>query len=266
MSIGLRGTARKIVTTSAITLNCASGPDWSVLPQPTDDMMVIVYYCDDSGLPQFNGPISGWTLIRSQSFVATAVVYQIWYRIASASEATYTWTAVNNGQSGQVFILHGMGESGAFTGIYNPNGADPLPFAKINQTGALTQTAPTATMTAASSALMAAFAMDSTAQHYTSLDSINGVNPSVAFFDSFSVISSGMSVGTGLWLASGVGTWTPTAHASGTLGSWGAVKWGVRQQPPPTPIPIPTGPYGSALALPEFTRQRRRRWLRSPDI
>lgn len=260
MSINIRGTARKIVTTPSIILNCTAGGDWTAAPQATDDMMVIVYYTDDSGLPQFNGP-SGWTLIRSQSFVATSVVYQIWYRITATVETTYTWTAVNNGQTGQVFILHGIAESGAFTGNYNPGGADPLPFAKINQLGALIQTSPTATMAAPSSALMAGFAMDSTAQVYTGLDQINGVIPQVVFADSRSVSGSGMSVVTGLWLGPGIGTWTPTAHAGGTFGSWGAVKWGVRQQPSPPAILIPTQSYSPSLLLPDLTRRRCRRWL-----
>lgn len=250
--INLRGTARKTVTTATVTLNCAAGGDFSTAPQATDNMMVILYYCDDSGLPQFSGP-AGWTLIRSQSFVATAVVYQIWYRIAAPPEATYTWTATNNGQSAQIFILHGMALSGAFTGAYNPGGQDPSAFAKINQAGTLTQTAPTATMAAATSALMAGWAMDSNAQVYTGLDTINGVIPQVAFFDSHTLTS----VATGLWLAPGIGTWTPTAHAGGTFGRWGAVKWGVRQQPPPPSTSLPL------VGAPEqpFVPQHRRAWL-----
>ena len=258
--IGLRGTARKIKTTTSITLNCAAGGDFKTAPQLSDNMMTIIYYTDDSLLPQFNAP-AGWSQIQNSTFVNGVVVFQIWRRIANASESSYTWTAVNNGQSAQAFILHAVSLTNAWQTAFNPGGADPLPFRKFNQPGALSQPTATANMSTAGSALMAGFSYDSNAQIYTGLNTINGNIPQVAFADNISVVSSGMSVITGLWLTPGIGVWTPTATANGTFGSYGNTRWGIKVQPLPTINPPFPAIYQDIFT--SISRRRRRQRIHS---
>jgi hypothetical protein len=263
VSISLRAKAQKFTSATAlppltISLNLAAGGDFSPAPVAGDVVHAAVYYADDSGLPQFSGP-AGWTLIRSQSFVAADIVYQVWGHLVGASEAAYTWTATNNGQANQVFVTHAFDLAGAFQGAYNPGGQDPAPFAKINQAGALTQTASNASMAAADSALMAGWGMD-IGQTYSGIGTINSVVPAT-LFDSHLTPGAGFSAATGLWLAPGIGTWVPTATATGTFGKWGAVRWGIRVQPPPPPPPIIPPAYGVRPAFVDERPRRMRRWL-----
>jgi hypothetical protein len=260
VSISLRSSVRRASTALTVTLNCAPGGSFPVDPQANDIIMAIVYYTDDSGLPGFAGA-AGWAQLFNNTFVSATTVFQIWERLVTPPEATYTWTGMSNGQSGQVFELHAFCLPGAFTGGYNPGGADPLPFRNLNQAGALTQHAPNATMAAATSALMAGWAYDSNAQSYTGLGTLGGVTPTA-------IIGSGIAGGSGsslacisgLWLAPGVGTFTPTASSAGTLGRWGSVKWGIRQQPPAPAVPTTPALYGASTGF----APRRRRVLWTP--
>lgn len=223
MAITSIGTAQRSSTATTVTLNCAAGGNWTTTPATGDLMVVFAYYDDDSTLAQFTPP-AGWTLIQSNIFVTSILAFQIHYRFATASEATYTWTAVANGQTGQCMLLHGF----TLRGAANPLAFDPVVFRKLNQADAVTQPNVAAIVVNADSALFGGWGQDVATVNYSALSTVNGVTPT-ALFDAPSTTNSHMRCASGLWLAPGAGSWTTTATEGGPVAaSWGATKFGIR--------------------------------------
>lgn len=228
MAITFVGSAQVQGTSTTRTLNCAAGGDWTATPQVGDLMVVNGFEGDNSGIPTLTPP-AGWTLIRAQG-PASDLTMRTSYRFATSPESTYTWTAVNNGQTGQYIELQGVCLRGTFVGTLNPTGFDPSPFGNVSQTFSTSQNAPAIVEALAGSAVFAVWAYDVSDAHYTALNTLNGVAASATLLDTASAptIASG-AFATGCWIGPGVGTWTATATmTAGGIGVWGSVKFGVK--------------------------------------
>ena len=224
MPITVVSTAVKTSTTSTVTLNCAAGGDFATPPANGDFILASVHYDDDSGIPDFTSPVGWGTLGNHQSVSAGFLIRGVNRRFAALPEATYTWTAINNGQANEAFVLLAV----VARQVANPFALDPFQQFNANQADSPTQSTPNSVMAHADSMLVATWGQDVATVNYSSAAAVNGVTPT------FIAGHAGVSGATcraalAIWLAPGAGTWHGIAtEGSTSLGLWGSEIVGIR--------------------------------------
>ena len=227
MPITVVSTAIKTVNVSSglasVTLNCAAGGDFSPAPANGDFILASVHYDDDSGIPDFTSP-GGWgTLGNHQAVSSGFLIRGVNRRFAALPEATYTWTANNNGQANQAFVLL----AAVARQVANPFALDPFQQFNANQADSPTQSTPNSVMAHADSMLVATWGQDSGTADYSSVAAVNGVTPTVIVGHTF--VHVGCRAALAIWLAPGAGTWHGVATEGNTsLGLWGSEIVGIR--------------------------------------
>ena len=223
MPITVVSTAVKTSTTNTVTLNCAAGGDFATPPANGDFILASVHYDDDSGIPDFTSPVGWGTLGNHQSVSAGFLIRGVNRRFAALPEATYTWTAINNGQANEAFVLLAV----VARQVANPFTLDPFQQFNANQADSPTQSTPNSVMAHADSMLVATWGQDSGTADYSSVAAVNGVTPTVIVAHTF--VHLGCRAALAIWLAPGAGTWHGVATESNTsLGLWGSEIVGIR--------------------------------------
>lgn len=218
---------------NSITVNCATGGDWSVDPAAGDLMVMVMNYGDNSTLPGFTAfPGTGWTALDAaqRQENSNQQCRQIITRFATSPEATYTWTAGVNGQAGGEWILQGF----CLRGVANPLTFDPAGFSRVNQADAAAQTTPNATVAAVDSVLIGTWSQNwgGAMPAYTAAGTL-GTSVPTLLVNTASTANNEFLAAAALWLAPVNGAWAPTvtrsaAPGGSVPGTWGSYRVGLR--------------------------------------